>query len=312
MRLDLEPRLAQKAHGAPRPGRVVAAAVQGQDVVVHALDADLDLGRPEAPHAQRLRQVEPVGPGLERQPDAADRGRLVRTLCRQKIGPAGVLLASFDRRARMGGGPVGNDLVVAAAGRRLGRVDLLALHGLVELPVVHRGLERQERIRRRLGRQIEEVVHRLETAQDEPHLVALGIARPGAAEDDQLHLVDRMPRVAEGTEAGERLPVRVELVLRGPLGAGLGRQVALRHPYVAGTEDAPARTREGLGQHGHRRHAAPGTDRLHPHPVDERLLARGPGSKRAVAADQLALREETPAVLRVPAQQILEVALLEP
>ena len=231
---------------------------------------------------------------------------------RQQVGPAGGLLARLGRRPRMGGGPAGDDLVVAAAGRRVRRVDIFAPHRLLELPEVHRGLEDRQRIRRRRGRHAEELVHRLEAAQDEPHLVALRVARPGAAEDDQLHLVDRMPGVAERAQPRESLPVGVELVLRGALGARLGRQVALRHPHVAGTEDAPARARVGLGQHGHRRDAAAGADRLHPHPVDERPLARRTGPERPVAADQLALGEEALAVLRVAAEQLVQVAGLEP
>ncbi len=108
-----------------------------------------------------------------------------------------------------------------------------------------------------------EAVQRVEAALDEPRLVVAAVARPRAAQHQQLDLARRVAGGLQRPQAGGGLGERVEGVALGPLRARLVVEVALGHARVGGAEDAAAGAGVGLGQHGDDGHAGLAAHRLH-------------------------------------------------
>ena len=156
------------------------------------------------------------------------------------------------------------------------------------------------------------IVEGVEEATDEVDLVVLGIEGPGAAENDQLDLVDRVPVVVVRQKTAQSLAVRVEIVLSGPLRARLAREVTFGHAYVVRAEDTFARTREGFGQYRHRRDPARGTHRLHSQPCHQLVFGEPEARcQMAETPNQFGLRKGGPARFGMAPQQTLQLPVLE-
>ena len=80
MGLDLKSRRAHQAERAPRIRNRMPPAVEREDPVVEALQADLDLGHPEPAHPAQLRGSDRIRAGFDHQADAAPLGALVLRL----------------------------------------------------------------------------------------------------------------------------------------------------------------------------------------------------------------------------------------
>ena len=95
-----------------------------------------------------------------------------------------------------------------------------------------------------------------------PDLVCLRVVAPGAAQDDQLHLVGDVPHLMQRAQTGGDLQIRIEPVALGSLAGWLVVQVAFRHAHVVGAVQACARARPGLREHGDGGHAGCGAARF--------------------------------------------------
>ena len=142
------------------------------------------------------------------------------------------------------------------------------------------------------------IVERIEAPLHEPDLVGGGIERPGAAQDDQLHLVHRMSDAVVRRESTPRLAVGIESVVLGPLCPRFDGEIALGHANVVGAEDAAARAGKRLRQDRDRGDATLCAYRPKPEGFDEPVGVDTPislGCEVPKAGDDLAAREETPA-----------------
>ena len=234
VRVDLETGRAQCGECTPGRRDVVPAAIHQEHAIRETLDADLHLGAAQAADPLHLVRCDLVGPGLECKPDVAACGVFVRALRGFELGP-GRSLRFVDE---------------LAAVRSCERI---ANHAVVASPTVRASVDRRELPEcdardTGFGPAVDarpEVVHRIEAAFHVPDLVRLGMEGPGAAEDDQLDLVDRVPDAVVGGQPVPGLEVGVEAV-------DLRR--AVRRARRTGSSSASAR-RSG------RRCNAPGTDR---------------------------------------------------
>ena len=298
VRMDLE---AKQAHQRERPLDLPhgdAALIGVENALVEALDAHLDLSGAQPPDGRERDRRDGVGPGFDNQAhhtvtrllvDALlalellegrrlelggappRRGRPVQNVHAAVVGARGgtvgyvhhVLIRS-DALGEPLGGICDAQLAIerpALAHRR--RKRLVVRSGKQALGILTRSVAalRQHGVRGRLGDRA--VVERTEELAHEPHLVALRVIAPRAAQDDELDLVDRVAHLRERREACAHLQIRVEAVLLRTGARRLGMQVAFGHAQVVGAKQAVARAGPGLGDDSDGRHARGGASRLH-------------------------------------------------
>ena len=134
---------------------------------------------------------------------------------------------------------------------------IVALAGDVRAPV-----EFPSRFALRRRSLAAEIVQGAEQFVGVPNLIARRVVAPGAAEHDELDLVDDVPHLMQRVQACHHLQIRVEPIAFGALAGRLVGKVAFRHADVVGTVQTGARAGPGLCEDGDRRNARSGAARL--------------------------------------------------
>ncbi len=259
----LESEQAQQLEGALYLGVRGVAVVRQADALIQALDSHLHLGAAQAPQGKKVSGHDSLGARFHHQTHHAVGGLLVgAVLCFELFPgsalPAGCFLPSGVRSVETVEGLVvgAYPLVHLALRGSCLRGKLCRVAGYPGLPIALTDA-------RYVGLARHAVVQGAEQLADEPDLVLHGVVAPGAAQNDELHLVGYVPHFGKGLQAGLHLQVRVEAAALGPLAGRLVGQVALRHAQVVGAVQAFAAALPWLGEHGDGCHARSGAAGLH-------------------------------------------------
>ena len=297
MRVYLEAKEAAELECLTDLGNVDAPPVRVEHLLVEALDAHLDLCAAEPPDGVERRSAERIGACLDDEPDHPMPCRLVGPLAELEFLPARALPSA--RLSHQGIRSIKRfDRGVVRAARDVRSIRDLplelippALEGSTflvgEKPQVafaplgnlsrhrirrhliehHRGLAAvHSSAQHRIGaiRGDLALVQRAEQLGHEPNPIILRVVGPGAAQDDNLDLIDGMPHLRQRRQTRDDLQVRVEEVLLGTGARGFVVQVALGHTQVVRAKDAIARARPRLRDDGDGRHAGGCAPWLHP------------------------------------------------
>ena len=272
--MDLEAKEPEQGEGALGVCRGGGAAVEGADILVERLNADLHLGASQLAQLGERRHAQGLGAGLHHQAHHAVRGALVGALLPHELSPLAALPSSNTapaghRRAvkarpqlvvaggallhqLLAGSRLGGQLVFLARNTRLavGRTQAIALAAALGRAGVEGG---------------EEPLHK-------PDAVGFRVICPGAAQDDELHLVGDVAHLLQSEQAACHLQVGVEEAALGATASGLVGQVALGHAHVVGAVEAVAPAGPGLGDHGDGGNAAGRAPRLGLQRLEQALL----------------------------------------
>ena len=260
VRMDLEAEEADQEHRAGDLFGRCGTAVDIEDVLAGGLDADLHLRAAKRAEGVQGLWRDGIRPCLDHKADHAVRGVLVCLL-------DSVQLAFSGRHPGELGFLCPIELLPGRVVGLLSLPDTLllrcdeAFEGGVRVHIAEVTVALVAATERLFGcgpfvQSTEELAH-------EPELVSLGIVAPGAAEDDELDLVGRMPHLLQGLEAQCHLKIRVEEVLLCPLAGRLVAEIAFRHPQVCRTVETVRGTGPGAGDHGDRGDTRRGAPWLH-------------------------------------------------
>ena len=223
VRMDFEAEQPCELEGAPDAIEGDAAQVRIEYVLVKALDADLNLRCAECPHLGERSRGDAIGACLDDKSHRAMRGLHVARMLEGDVCERGRLAFAYPLPARIVPVEFADCLVVgefAAGDPRLlvaskcGKVVSLAFDVALLVEGAPLGDAGPLRIC------VRGLVQRAEELAREPESVLARIVCPGAAENDELYFVGRVPHVGERAKAKRHLQIGVEPVALGPLTGG--------------------------------------------------------------------------------------------
>ena len=223
VRVDFEAEQPCELEGAPDAIEGDAAQVRIEYVLVKALDADLHLRCAECPHFGERSGGDAIRACLDDKSHRAMRGLRVALVFEGDVCERGRLAFACPLPARVVPVEFANRLVVGelAAGdpsllvaSKCGEVVSLAQNAAMLVEGASPGDACALRIC------VRGLVQCAEELAREPESVLARVVCPGAAEDDELYLVGRVPHVSERAKAKRHLQIGVEPVALGPLAGG--------------------------------------------------------------------------------------------